>query len=270
MSVAESYLERYRNGDYQQVWTDLQALGPQVSEGALYEEAMAVARETMARARQNIGTIFERLQSLGYIFTWPERVFELPSASITAKIAELEQLVGPIPLSLRAWYESVGMVDFDGIHPILSPPDAIVSSEDEPTLPPRWVYSDPLVIYPIDRLLEEYEYRKLRLNLYDYGTMPPKTFPLDVSPGAIMKAGQAEGKPYHIRVPNPAADAPLEGEWHETTFVDYLRTCFRCGGFPGFDIEGFAQEYRDYIVQNLGEQPPPDLLSTLADGLLPI
>ncbi len=44
---------------------------------------------------------------------------------------------------------------------------------------------------------------------------------------------------YRIVLPNPAADAPVRDELHQTTFINYLRTCFRWGGFPGFE---YAEE----------------------------
>ena len=56
-------------------------------------------------------------------------------------------------------------------------------------------------------------------------------------------------------LPNAAADAPLEGEWHHTTFVDYLRTCFQWGGFPGLETK---------------KRPPLSVLAYLTEGLLPI
>jgi len=46
-----SYLERYTNGEYEQVWDDLLALGAKVREGQVYPDALAVARETMRRVR---------------------------------------------------------------------------------------------------------------------------------------------------------------------------------------------------------------------------
>jgi hypothetical protein len=39
---------------------------------------------------------------------------------------------------------------------------------------------------------------------------------------------------YNIALPNPAVDAQLEAERHATTFVAYLRACFRWGGFSGW------------------------------------
>jgi hypothetical protein len=38
--------------------------------------------------------------------------------------------------------------------------------------------------------------------------------------------------PYGFSVPNAEVDAVLEHEEHALPFVDYLRLCFRWGGFP--------------------------------------
>jgi hypothetical protein len=43
------------------------------------------------------------------------------------------------------------------------------------------------------------------------------------------------GPPYAIMVPNPAIDAFLDNERHATTFINFLRICFRWGAFPGWE-----------------------------------
>ena len=63
-----SYLERYQDGERQQVWRDLIALGPDVRHPDYLADAQAVARETMVRARHNIETLIPRLHKLGYRF----------------------------------------------------------------------------------------------------------------------------------------------------------------------------------------------------------
>ena len=63
-----NYLERYTNGEYEQVWDDLLALGAKVREGQVYPDALAVARETMRRVRQNIETLIQRLLHIGFVF----------------------------------------------------------------------------------------------------------------------------------------------------------------------------------------------------------
>jgi hypothetical protein len=59
--------------------------------------------------------------------------------------------------------------------------------------------------------------------------------------------------PYSIEVPNPGVDATFR-DWHETSFVHYLRIAFRWGGFPGWE--------------RYPERPEKEL-AYLRDGLLP-
>lgn len=63
-----AYLERYLRGECEAVWDELVALGAGVREEPLHSDALAVARETMRRARANIETLIPRLRELGYEF----------------------------------------------------------------------------------------------------------------------------------------------------------------------------------------------------------
>jgi hypothetical protein len=47
-----NYYDRYQRGERVQVWSDLIALGEAVRQEPVYSDAVAVARETMTRARQ--------------------------------------------------------------------------------------------------------------------------------------------------------------------------------------------------------------------------
>jgi hypothetical protein len=120
INTMTSYLERYQNGEYEQVWAELVALGEGVRQEPVYSDAVAVARETMRRARHNIALIYERLKSINFRFEDPNHAFLPPDAEIIAQIDEFEREVGPIPLSLRAWAEVVGEVNFMGNYPGLS------------------------------------------------------------------------------------------------------------------------------------------------------
>jgi hypothetical protein len=129
MPASTTYLERYVAGKHEQVWAELQALGAAVREEPLYADALAVARATMRRVRHNIEVLIPRLEGLGYEFgygwaeggnfpsglAWP--LFTPPAPDITTTIAELERRVGTLPLSLRAFYEVVGSVNFVGKPP---------------------------------------------------------------------------------------------------------------------------------------------------------
>ncbi len=39
-----------------------------------------------------------------------------------------------------------------------------------------------------------------------------------------------------MAVPDASIDSLLLNEWHQTTFVDYLRICLRFGGLPGLEL----------------------------------
>ncbi len=137
MAHQTSFLERYRAGEYEQVWDELVTLGEQVHEEPLYSGAVAVARETMRRVRHNILLLIPRLRDLGYVFghAWAvpqgaltaQHVVEFareyppldpPAANTAHLLAEVERRAGPLPLSLRAFYEIVGGVNLIGAHPV--------------------------------------------------------------------------------------------------------------------------------------------------------
>ena len=61
-------LRRYQAGEQEAVWGDMMALGTEVRKAPCAEDAWAVARETMRRARHNVELIIRRLDQLGYQF----------------------------------------------------------------------------------------------------------------------------------------------------------------------------------------------------------
>src|SRR3954453_6345240 len=111
-----TYLDRYRLGEYKRVWAELLALGGRVREQPLYADALAVARETMTRARANIELLVQRLNTLGYRFAHPDRVFVAADDDFRGHVEEVEGRVGPLPVSLKVWCEVVGEVNFMGSH----------------------------------------------------------------------------------------------------------------------------------------------------------
>ncbi len=224
-----SYLERYRAGDCERVWTELVGMGEAVRRAAVLADAVAVARETMARCRSNIERLRERLLKLGYQFKEPAQAFVPPRKDVLQQIAGLESRVGPLPLSLCAWYEIVGSVDFRGSHPAW-----------------RVEYPDPLFVAPADYILE-----------YDDENWWRGRYRVYIAPDPLHKEDVSGGPPCTIFLPNATVDAPVEQERHNTTFVDYLRTCFRWGGFLGWD-------------ESPPKIRPSDALSELSGGLQPI
>ena len=154
---------------------------------------------------------------------------EPPPADTGKLLAKLEKKAGALPLSLRAFYEVVGSVDFIGSHPSLAPPKSSLCP-------------DPLVIYPLEDVLAY-------LDEIDHDDDDCR---LILAPDDIHKAGQSGGEPYEMAAPDARADGELLNERHELPFVDYLRLAFRFGGFPGYE----------------GHDPVPPEIETLREGLL--
>jgi hypothetical protein len=223
-----NYLERYRNGEYEQVWNDLQALGPTVRHEPHYSQGCEVASETMRRVRRNCERLVSRLRALGYVFgTFPDgsrRSYSVepllpPSDAMRTDCAELVEQAGPLPLSLLAFWQEVGAVDLVGMHPAW--PEGL----------------DPLVVDPpegaISFLFDEEE---------DEGEAGGSMRFAGLAPDDLHKDNVSGGDPYGVRLPDPSADFMFLYERHGLLFVPYLRLAIlHWGGFPG--LEGRAVQF---------------------------
>lgn len=266
-----TFLERYLAGEREQVWAELIALGEKVREEPVYSDAWAVAQETMRRAKANIETIYERLKSIGYLFERFQSAYAPPEPDITAQIEVFEHEVGPLPLSLRAWLEIVGDVDFIGSYPGLTyygEPEPPFRTIEEAVTEAAEIYADPLCVgvWNFDSAVECYnEWRE------DFGESNPYKaenypewkeayetgeiedddfFAVEISPDLYFKMRVGGGAPYMITLPDPRADSYVLNEPHDTMFVDYLRICFRWGGFPG--LAHYAK-YNEAVLETLKE-----------------
>jgi hypothetical protein len=205
------FFDRYLAGDHQKVWEELVALGSSVREEPHAADALAVAYEMAGRVAANVRAVTTRLGGLGYKFA-SRNPHVPPGAKTAAQVARLDKTTGGLPLSLRAFYEVVGSVDWIGRHPTMAPPKASISP-------------DPLVVYPAGDALKEWLDEKA-------GGGEPE---LVIAPDALHKAGHSGGGAYTIETPNLRADGPLLSDAHQRLFVDYLRLVFRFGGFPGYE-----------------------------------
>lgn len=214
-----SFLERYQRGECEQVWNELTKLGEQVRKEPLYSDALAVARETMQRTRHNIELLIPRLESIGYTFgyggmndlesDWVQKQPPLlgkPTDNEQKYLAELESAGAVLPLSLRAFYEIVGAVNFVGE----------LRSIDE---------FDPLYVYSLDLTVEDYNSWVIEAE--------GEPYELSIFPDPDVRFNYSGVGAMYIGIPNLAADAQLcwEDDFIDETFVSYLRTCFQKGGF---------------------------------------
>ncbi|HEV8192441.1 MAG TPA: hypothetical protein VGP82_13325 [Ktedonobacterales bacterium] len=264
MAVGTAYLERYLAGEHERVWAELQALGEGVREPPLYPDALAVARETMRRARHNIERLIPHLEAIGYQFGYAWAVSANPQAGhqhtvawrgpflppppdTSMRLHELQTRVGPLPLSILAWFETIGEVDFVGRPPrhwgLAGSDEFDVDGEDvaASSVPPRlldegptleWCSLDPLCSWPLDAVMA----------MADPAAAEPDPADPDSGKGYLPLTPDPEGKyfisgggPIGIDVPNATADAEFVDL---LPFVEYLRVCFRWAGFLGL---------RDYL-----------------------
>ncbi len=203
--------DRYAAGDYEKVWDELITLGPSARADPYAADALAVAYETMRRIDLNVREVTARLRALGYRFADDADAHDPPGPSIRRQVARLEKKIGAIPLSLRAFYEVVGTVNWVGEHAGLAPRDSSVAP-------------DPLVVYPIEAALAD----------GDESFEDGEGF-IVVAPDDLQKSNTSGGEPYEIAIPELGADAKFLNERHDLYFVAYLRMVFRFGGFPGYE-----------------------------------
>jgi hypothetical protein len=226
--------------------------------GGDVEQQLADRRARMQRLRE--------LDAPAIIMQNEERVLaELEARPRpAAQLRELEDQVGLLPLSVRAWYEVGGGVHLVGVHPgwvqLLAEAGLVDDSFWERGL---WeVGFDPEAgRHPMPHL------EPLLINALG-GRGPFGTdvlFSHPVADGkysvALMPSVQMaylesveDSFGYSIEVPCACADTSLLYERHATTFVNYLRISLRWAGFPGWE--------------RLPVRPERDL-TTLTAGLLP-
>ena len=78
------FLRRYQAGEREAVWREMTALGAAVRGPAYFDDAWATARETMQRARQNVCTLIQRLDGLGYQFWNGEQTAQASQAVVAS------------------------------------------------------------------------------------------------------------------------------------------------------------------------------------------
>jgi hypothetical protein len=164
----------------------------------------------------------QRLTEEDFQFENEDEVFPGPEDGTDEAIEQIENEIGALPLSLKLFWQRVGSVNFCGGHP---------DWELDPDCEPEG-YPDPIVIYPPSVALAELEEflsdkeERLRSNL---------PFVVPIAPDFYHKADVSGGMWYNLSVPAVADDPPLNDEWHQTTFLNYLEIAVKWAGFPGLE-----------------------------------
>lgn len=200
----------------------------------------------MSRVRYNVQVLLARLKTLGYELVdgdwtsyWEQaeypdtelnellRAYREPPLQTPDFLREIEQRVGALPLIVRCWYEEVGSVNLIGTVPETAAREAL-SHE-----------LDPLLILPVDCLLEQYGF--VTPEEWEEARNEDGIFNLDLAVDADLKYNASGSGGYFIQTPCRAFDSTFDllGYHHvpSPTFLNYLRTCFRWGGFFGLSTQ---------------------------------
>lgn len=173
-----------------------------------------------------------------------------------ADLDAFEREIGSLPLSLRAWYEAVGGVNFVGLHVgwlrLLDPTEEDARQREE------YVRGDvgipfhrlaglrPLFVPPLDP-------RRATRDSKRQGSWRFELLPDRWSLYGVLRRDPAFTSPCTIDLPQRTADVVMVLDGRETmTFVGYLRRCFRWGGFPGWDRAGdYPEQDVTYLTEGL-------------------
>jgi uncharacterized protein (TIGR02996 family) len=249
MSIAD----RFYLGDTQGAWDALIAVGDKVREAPLYQQAIEVSRETMLRVSRNLDVIVGRLDQLGYLFANRNQVHVPPADDVVAKLDEIERgLQGPLPLSLRAFWEIVGSVDCcqsqdQMVHDWFDRPDNEIQQLGD---------DDPLYVESLQTLRDGLTKSK---RSWCVSRREGRIY-FQFAPDCFHKANVSGGENYHVYLPDAAADfrivgdvAPQIGEdWAGDYFVHYLRRSVLGGGFRGrLDVETHQWLPRRAILESV-------------------
>ena len=233
------FLARYLDGE-RGVWNEIVEQAVAVVQHAdVREEAHAVATEIMRRVRHNADVVRAVLREAGASVADEE-----PPATAT-DLERLASLFGPLPIALDAFWRVAGSVS-------LAPGGSDHYHYGECALE-----AEGLSLLALDPL-EVHGPRALAPALDDYVAEVARShreivgpFSFDFAPDFLHKQGISGGPPYSIELPAPnpadAVDPRVREARHRLRFVEYLRHCFRWGGFCVLEV---AHRPIDHIALN--------------------
>jgi len=255
-----SFLSRYQQGEREHVWTTLRNFEETVREERHFDDALAVAVETMQRVRRNVEILIDRLTESGYQFDDRIKFPLSPPEKHPGLLSFLKHDIWTLGLSARAWIEEVGEVNLSGTHPKWKG----VNDRSWNTLEVQFEQRDEFVDH---ELYEKVECELIVVkeesveidSLDDHLPQHIHRICVGFDGWYESRCGNGAGWTVHrheILVPDRSADATIDLEVKQMFFVDYLRHIFKWGGFPNFERFGY--------------QPHDEPVRTLARDLLPI
>jgi hypothetical protein len=278
--------ERYQAGDREWAWTELHELDlRQPTSQDVFDDAVECVRLTMRRVRTNVEILVAGLTALGYEFErTPAHV--PPTPADLSKLAELENRYGPLPLTLRLFYEEVGTVD---LRQNMDQWDSMADDSEGPESLGALCAYDPLCVTGVSSLdgvrslitrrhLDPPSRRdRLRFHMGPNEHPKCRIYCDGAAFAGILMA-------YYVFLPEPAVDFPLVGAWTDLSepvsktvrqrlareghgrpdefFMTHLRQCFLNAGFrgkSGYQCEDWRERHppRWAPLRELAAKLPP-------------
>jgi hypothetical protein len=262
----KTYLERYLSGEYVQVWQELALLdADELYREPLFSDVYGVAQKTMRRVRHNLEALHKRWQFMGMEFEYPDEVLAPPQADFSQVVAKFEQEFGQMPLSIRAFYEIVGSVNFCGKGNEFHTP----STEYYEGSDPLWVLNLSYFMYEAEAFDAE-NYEPYQMELFGDGVI------VNFAPDHLHKDNISGGSGPEFLIKAGADCAVFYSEYNlnkrsygdSIAFVDYLRLAIKWAGFPGFSLFGSPTGYYRFY-KFAPDDMVPQLLKDVAKDLLP-
>jgi hypothetical protein len=234
---------KYINGQTEQVYQDIYALGQDAFLPANLPDIEKVLTETFQRVAYNLEIIYAELKNINYLFkTDPKFNFErplhkpLPDTKILLEKIDLAvKPFGFVPLSLKFFYQIVGGVNFVWDYE---------TNEDF-----LWEMADPIQICSLDAQVEMVTDKYWNEDIHQYFDNEDfgKAF-LDLSADDLHKDNVSGGQAYAIQITKkPSVDSTFMNEPNDTTFINYLRICFEYCGFPGITRPDTKNDYQAFF-----------------------
>ncbi|MCW3110485.1 MAG: hypothetical protein JWQ09_4991 [Segetibacter sp.] len=233
--------ERYINGQTEQVYQDIYAMGQDAFLPANFSGVDAVLTETFQRVSYNLDIIYSELKNINYIFKTEfeynfQRPLVKPLANTEELLAKLEKAVSPfgfVPLSLKMFYRMVGACNFGWDYD---------SNEDY-----IWQYADPIQIGSLDDVVAGVTNEDYLIGLRAY--YKEEGFAsLQLSADYFHKDNTSGGPAYSLKLTETQSiDADFLNEEHGTTFINYLRICFDNCGFSRITNPEDENDYQAFF-----------------------
>ena len=217
--------ERYINGQTEQVYKDIYALGQDAFLPENLPDIENVLRETFQRVAYNLDIIYSELKNIDYVFKTKfeynfQRPLVKPLANTEELLLKLENAVQPfgfVPLSLKMFYRIVGACNF-----------AWDYDTNEEYI---WQYADPIQIGCLDDVVSEVSNEGYLIGLREYYA-ENGFVSLQLAADYFHKDNTSGGPAYSLKITETQSiDAEFLNEEHDTTFINYLRICFDNCGF---------------------------------------